>query len=152
MIGALRSGTSGLGQALNLNGFFFYQLPSLYTQADLAGFKTIIIDRNALDRNVADVRTYHAKLLELAAKGATVIYLPQEDLQMLREVLPAGIDFAEGSGDVEVDESWDKVILNTENHRGIYSKKVGSGQFVYFEVNDLESLIKRVIPYTGHVK
>ena len=143
VIAPLRSGATGLGRAFNSSGFYFYQLPNLYNaQTDLTGFKTIIIDRNALDSNVADVRAYYGMLSDRATQGATVVYLPQEDRQMLREVLPAGISFENGSGSISFDNSWERAGTADGNAAGIYHKKVGAGQIVYFQAADLNGLIE----------
>ncbi|MBN2288854.1 MAG: glycoside hydrolase family 88 protein, partial [Candidatus Glassbacteria bacterium] len=55
VIGDLSAPESRLGPALNYNGLYFYQIPDLYTTADLDSFSAVIVDRFALDRNAANL-------------------------------------------------------------------------------------------------
>jgi rhamnogalacturonyl hydrolase YesR len=143
VVSPLRSAASGLGRALNSNGFFFYQLPNLYSaQRELSALNLVIVDRGALDDNVADVRAYHGLLSERARQGATVVYLPQEDAQVLRQALPAGMRFADGSGRISCDDSWARVGSAGGNEAEIYLKKVGAGQIVYYPGSELGGLLE----------
>jgi len=134
VIGTLRPGQSTLGVALNRAGFFFHQIPSLYTAVDLGSFNRIFVDKGAFDRNDADVRAYAGLLLDFAEKGGTVVYFPQEDTESLLEGLPPGIDFkqgADGKPVVEHDSSWEKMPLDEGTDHYFLRKSHGLGKVIF---------------------
>jgi len=134
VIGTLRPGQSTLGIALNRAGFFFHQIPSLYTAVNLGSFSRIFVDKGAFERNDADLRAYARLLPEFARSGGTVVYFSQEDTQGLLQALPPGIDFkpgADGKPLVRHDRTWEKVPWDENPDHYFIEKSHGRGKVIF---------------------
>jgi len=88
VIGDLGSPQSRLGQALNYNGLFFYQVPDLYSTVDLDIFSAVVVDRAALDNNTANIAAYYGRLLEFAERGGKVLVFSQQNKELLAGFFP----------------------------------------------------------------
>ncbi len=145
VIGTLRPGESTLGMTLNRAGFFFHQIPNLYTAVDLGSFSRIFVDKGAFDRNDADVRAYARVLLDFAQAGGTVVYFSQQEVESLLEGLPSGIDFkrkAYGKPVVEHDATWETVPLDENSDLHFLRKRHGLGNVLFCDSDLTEAMLE----------
>jgi len=114
IIGDLKASENLSGQILNVGGSFFFNIPELFTSPELTQFQTLIIERNAIDNNHANVAAYPEKLTAFVNQGGTLFMFEQENKDWL---IQAFSEF--------------KPILKPDNEEKIVEITFGEGRIFY---------------------
>jgi len=141
VLGSLRPELSRLGQRLNRENVFFYQIPELSTDCDLILLQAVVVDRGAFDRNEADTRARLDRLLDYAASGGTVFILPQSQNARLAAALPPGLVLdAAGKASLNEDENsgWEP---RERDGSSCFVRPMNQGFIVYCENDPPAGLI-----------
>lgn len=88
VIGELKDQENLAGQILNVAGVSFFSVPELYNTPELGRFRTLVVERGAVDRNTANLAAYPEKLADFAENGGTVFVLEQENEVLLTKTFP----------------------------------------------------------------
>ena len=100
VVGNLKAESSLAGQILNVGGISFFQVPGMYDMPDLGTFRTVVVERGAVDSNRANIAAYPDRLREVALNGGTVAAFSQQDGAWLEAAFPELKDrLREGQGE-----------------------------------------------------
>ncbi len=99
VIGDLKKPENLAGQILNVAGVSFFSVPELYNSPNMDRFRTLVVERGALDSNTANIAAYPEKLADFAGQGGTVLVLEQENETWLGKTFPGLSKVLAGSQD-----------------------------------------------------